>query len=409
MFDFMLNDEEKKLRQEAVDFIKKEVPNELLKSMDRDEIEYPYDYVRKLGAANLLGLRFPKEWGGRGLGWSAEVAVLEEFGTLGTSLACLYSLPSIIGDAIALFGTDAQKEKYLKPTLAGKMICAEALTEPRGGSDFFGATTKAEKKGDYYILNGQKRFIVGAKGADYFLVYVRTAFDAPAHESISVFIVERDFGVEVQEVYGLMGSRGSGTGRIIFKDVKVPAENLVGPLNGGGMIFNKMMIPERLTSAAGAVGTGRACVEVAARYSTQRKAFGRAIMKFQAVNFMLADSLAALDAARGLVYAAARKVDSGQDARRLVSEAKKVGTENSWLAINNSMQIMGGIGYTNVYPIERLLRDSRLAMIWTGTNQIMNALIQHEYYKELAKSGPAGRDVEEDAVNSHLTDEKVFE
>ncbi|HPN94340.1 MAG TPA: acyl-CoA dehydrogenase family protein, partial [bacterium] len=118
MFDFMLNDEEKKLRQEAVDFIKKEVPNELLKSMDRDEIEYPYDYVRKLGAANLLGLRFPKEWGGRGLGWSAEVAVLEEFGTLGTSLACLYSLPSIIGDAIALFGTDAQKEKYLKPTLA---------------------------------------------------------------------------------------------------------------------------------------------------------------------------------------------------------------------------------------------------------------------------------------------------
>lgn len=410
MFEFMLTEEEKKLRKEIISFINREVPKEMIRKMDADEIEYPFEYVRKLGDANLLGLRFPKEWGGRGLNWSAEVVAIEEIGVLGTSLGCLFSLPSIIGDAICNFGTDEQKEKYLKPTLAGKLVCAEALTEPRGGSDFFGATTKAEKKGDCFILNGQKRFIVGAKGADYFLVYVRTgAAGAPPHEAISVFLVERDMGVEVQDVYGLMGSRGSGTGRIVFRDVKVPERNLVGPLNAGGLIFNKMMIPERLTSAAGAVGSARAAIEVAARYTTRRKAFGREIKKFQAVNFMLADSLCLIDSARALVYAAARKVDSGEDARRLVSEAKKVATENGWATINNAMQMMGGIGYTNVYPIERLLRDGRLSMIWTGTNQIMNALIQHEYYAELAKNGPAGRDIEDDAINADKTDEKIYE
>lgn len=408
MFEFMMTEEEKKLRLEIIDFVKS-VPKEMIRGMEKEEIQYPAEYVEELGRRNLLGLRFPKEWGGRGLNWSAEVIAIEEVGVLGTALACLYSLPSIIGEAIAVFGTNVQKEKYLKPILSGKMKCSEALTEPRGGSDFFGATTKAEKDGDHYVLNGQKRFIVGAKGADVFLVYVRTGFDGDPHNSISVFIVERDMGVEVQEVYGLMGSKGGGTGRIVFRDVRVPASNIVGPLNGGGFIFNRMMVPERMTSAAGAVGGGRAAIEVAARYSTRRKAFGRTINKFQAVNFMLAESLSQLDAARSLVYTAARKADSGEDPRRMVSEAKKFATEAGWNAINNAMQMMGGIGYTDVYPIERFMRDMRLAMIWTGTNQIMNALIQHEYYSELKKSGPAGRDVEDDAVNAALTDEKVYE
>lgn len=409
MFDHMLTEEQKKLRKEVIDFVRG-VPKELLRKMDREEVKYPHEYVEELAQKNLIGLRFPKEWGGRGLNWAAEVVAIEEIGALGGALGCLYSLPSIIGEAINFFGTDGQKEKYLKPMLEGKLKCAEALTEPRGGSDFFGATTTAEKKGDYFVLNGQKRFIVGAEGADYFLVYVRTGFDNnDPHNSISVFIVERDMGVDVQEIYGLMGTRGGGTGRIVFRDVKVPESNLVGPLNGGGMIFNRMMVPERMTSAAGAIGSGRVALEVATRYTTRRKAFGRQIRKFQAVNIMVADALTELDAARALVYAAARKQDAGEDARRLVSEAKKKGTESAWMAANNAMQIMGGIGYTDVYPVEKILRDMRLSMIWTGTNQIMNALIQHEYYKELEKSGPGGRDIEDDAVNADMTDEKVYE
>ena len=198
---------------------------------------------------------------------------LEEIGVLGMSLGCLFSLVSIVGEALDVFGTDEQKKKYLEPLLKGKIFCAEALTEPRGGSDFFGATTTAVQKGDYYILNGQKRFVVGADGADIFLVYARTE-GAPG-KSISAFIVERDMGVEAKYIYGLLGTRGGGAGRLVFKDTKVPKENLVLGLNRGADVFNQMMIPERMTSAAGAVGLARAALEVATRYSDKRKAFGQ--------------------------------------------------------------------------------------------------------------------------------------
>jgi hypothetical protein len=308
-------------------------------------------------------------------------------------------MPSIVGEALTRFGTEEQKQKYLVPTLKGKMYSAEGLTEPRGGSDFFGATTTAVDEGDHYILNGEKRFVVGAQDSDWFLVYAKTAPDAPAHQSMSCFIVERAFGVDVQALYGLLGTRGGGTGRVRFKNTPVPKANLVGPLNGAYEIFNRMMVPERLPSGAGAVGMGRAALEVATRYTTRRKAFGKTINQFQAVNFMVADSVAKLDAARSLCYAAARLADTGGDPRRMVSEAKKVGTEAGWDVVNNAMQIMGGIGYTDIYPVERLLRDARLSMIWTGTSQIMNMLIQHEYYRELAKKGPQGRDIENDALN----------
>jgi acyl-CoA dehydrogenase len=212
----------------------------------------------------------------------------------------------------------------------------------------------------------------------------------PPHQSISAFLVDRSDDVKVEYLYGLMGTRGGGTGRLVFNDVRVPAENLLGVENGGGAIFYQMMIPERMTSAGGAIGMGRAAHEVATRYSTRRKAFGTEIKNFQAVNFKVADNVTLLDTSRGIVYLAAASVDSGDIAgrsRRLVSEAKKVATENAWKVVNNAMQIMGGIGYTNVYPIEKMLRDVRLIMIWTGTNEIMDLIIQHEYYKEMASEG----------------------
>ncbi|MBC7259077.1 MAG: acyl-CoA/acyl-ACP dehydrogenase [Chloroflexi bacterium] len=379
MFDWMLTAEQKRLQEEVREFVRS-VPRQLILDMDADKVRYPREYIRWAAERNLLGLRFPAEYGGRGLRWEDEIIALEEVGVLGTSLACLYSLPSIVGEAIAAFGTPAQKEKYLRPTLEGRLTCAEALTEPRGGSDFFGSTCQARREGDVYILNGQKRFVVGAEGADYFFVYART--------------------------------RPEGPGRIYFRDARVPAENLVGEENCAAEIFWRMMIPERMTSAAGAIGMGRAALEVAARYSDLRTAFGQKIRRFQAVSFKVADALTQLDAARGLVYAAARAIDTGQShglIRRMVSEAKKCATETAWLAVNHAMQIMGGIGYTNVYPIERMLRDVRLVMIWTGTNEIMDLLIQHEYYKQLLTEGPAGRDLEMDAPEADRTDEKVYE
>ncbi|WP_051276171.1 acyl-CoA dehydrogenase family protein [Desulfovirgula thermocuniculi] len=410
-FNFMLTPEQERLREEVVQFVK-EVPRQLILDMDAERVHYPREFVQAAASRRLLGLRFAPEYGGRGLDWASEVVALEEVGVLGAALSCLYSLPSIVGEAIYVFGTEEQRQKYLKPTLEGRLFCAEALTEPRGGSDFFGTTTVAKKEGDHYILTGQKRFIVGAEGADYFLVYARTDEQAPPHRGISAFIVERGPKVKVEHVYGLMGTRGGGTGRVVFDGCPVPRENLLGEENGGATVFYRMMVPERLTTAAGALGMARAALEVAARYSARRKAFGRVIKEFQGVSFKVAESITLLDAARSLVYATARAVDSDRvppgRVRRLVSEAKKFATETAWQVINHAMQIMGGIGYTRVYPVERLLRDARLMMIWTGTNEVMNLIIQHEYYRDLAGT-PAGRDVEHDAVDATCEEEKVYE
>ena len=408
MFDVLLSDPERRLRDEVRAFVRDRVPPSLLKEMDADRIRYPREFVEALGDANLLGLRFHRDLGGRGLGWVAEMAALEEVGVLGSALGCAFAMPSIVGEALNAFGAPDQKERYLRPLLAGRIVAAEALTEPRGGSDFFGATTTARRDGDVFVLNGAKRFVVGAEGADLFLVYAKTDPEAKPHKSLSVFLVERAFGVEVMHVYGLMGTRGGGTGRIVFRDLRVPASNLVGPLHAGGEIFNRMMVPERMTSAGGALGSARAALEVAARYSDRRKAFGRPIREFEAVSFKIADSIALLDSARALAYVAARQIDAGLDARRLVSEAKKTATETAWTVVNHAMQVLGGIGYTDVYPVERLLRDVRLMMIWTGSNEIMNLLIQHEYYREVLERAPRTRDVEEDA-NTEAVAEKVFE
>jgi len=209
MLEVFLTEEQRKLREEVREFVKS-IPRQLLLDMDADRVRFPREFLVEAGRRNLLGLRFPRQYGGRGLKWVDELLAMDEISTLGMSLSCLYSLVSICGEALNVFGTEAQKEKYLKPTLEGKLCCAEALTEPRGGSDFFGATTVARKEDGYYVLNGQKRFIVGAEGADYFLVYANTNPGAAAHQALSMFIVERDMGVEAKYVYGLMGTRGGG-------------------------------------------------------------------------------------------------------------------------------------------------------------------------------------------------------
>ena len=409
--DALLTDEEKALKNEVRDFVKSDVSPDLLKKMDRDEITYPREFVKALGDRNFLGLRFSKEYGGRGLTWTAEIAALEEIGVLGMALSCAFAMPSIVGEALHTFGSEEQKEKFLKPMLKGELVSAEALTEPRGGSDFFGATTVAKREGDYFTVKGQKRFVVAASGADFFVVYCKTNPEGRPHERISLILIEADReGVEAKHLYNLLGTRGGGTGRLLFKDVKVPVSNLIGELNQGALIFNYMMVPERLTSAGGSLGLARAALEVATRYSNRRYAFGRKIREYQAISFKVADAITQLDAARAITHAAGKAADTHlPSARRMVSEAKKFSTDMCWDVCNLAMRIVGGIGYTNVFPIEKMVRDARLAQIWTGTNEIMSLLIQHEYYKELINDPNPPRISEEDAEEAHLEDEKVYE
>lgn len=411
--DEMLTPEENVLRTKVKDFVKS-VPRQLLLDMDADKIRYPKEFLVEAGKAGLLGLRFPAEYGGSGLTWVSELVALEEVGVLGTSLGCLYSLVSIVGEAIHKFGSEEQKEKYLKAMIAGELGVAEALTEPRGGSDFFAASTIARREGDVFYLSGQKRFVVGAEGADLFLIYGKIDGIDDPKEAMTAFLVERGPGLEVSHVYGLMGTRGGGTGRITLRNVPVRVAQILGGeagIGNGTAVFNQMMIPERMTSAGGAIGMGRAAMEVAARYADRRRAFGQKIRQFEGVSFKIAESVTLLDAARALNLATAHAIEGGADpgkVRRLVSESKKFSTEAAWNVVNHAMQILGGIGYTDIFPVERLLRDIRLITIWTGTNEIMNLVIQHEYYKEFGKTQNAGRIVEEDAAGAEFSEEKEY-
>ncbi len=410
----LFNQKDKALQKEVQEFVAS-IPRSLLLKMDAEEVIYPREFLEQAGKHNLLGLRFREEWGGRNLPWTSELVALEEVGVLGTALACLYSLVSIVGEAVHTFGTTSQKIKYLGPMIRGELGVAEGLTEPRGGSDFFGATTTARREEDTFYLTGQKRFIVGAEGADLFMIYARVEEIENPKKAMTAFLVERGQGVEVHHVYGLMGARGGGTGRLVFKNTPVPLENVLGGESGIGKgtdVFHRMMVPERMTSAGGAIGMGRSALEIATRYADRRKAFGQKIRQFEGVSFKIAESITLLDAARGLNFIVGSAIDAGQPdgkVRRLVSEAKKFSTDAAWTIVNHAMQVLGGIGYTNIYPVERLLRDVRLLSIWTGTNEIMNLIIQHEFYKEFLENPPVHRNIEADAEEADLDEEKVFE
>jgi alkylation response protein AidB-like acyl-CoA dehydrogenase len=414
MFEYLLSEEALKLRDEVRDFVKS-VPRSLILDMDRDRVQFPKEFLQEAGRRHLMGCRYPQQWGGRDLDWVATATVMEEVGTLGYIFACVFGVGAeLVCDAIVQHGSDKQLETYVKPLLAGKRFAAECLTEPRGGSDFFGTTTKARWEKDRYVLSGQKRFIVGAEGADFFLVYARTNPDAEPHKSLTCFIVDRGPGVKTQYLYGLMGCRGGGAGRLVFDGVEVPPENVVGKVDGAYEVFNTMMVPERLGTAAMTIGAARPALEVATGYTSRRKAFGQVINRFQGVSFQVAEAAMLLDAARAMVYAACRAVDAGIDrrrVRRMVSETKKFVTESCQKVAHNAMQVMGGIGYTDIYPVERIFRDLRLSSIWTGTNEVMSTIIAAEWYREhaAARKAAATRDLENDAKSADAEGEKIFE
>lgn len=412
MFDFLLNDAQKAFREELRELVRW-VPKQLILDMAEDRVRFPREFLAEAGRRNLLGCRYPRQWGGREMDWVSTCMAMEEVGTLGYIFACVFGVGGeLVCDAIVKHGTDDQRARYVAPLLRGEIFAAECLTEPRGGSDFFGTTTTAEERGGVFVLNGQKRFIVGAEGADYFLVYARTNPDpnAKPHQTISCFIVDRGPGVKVEYQYGLMGCRGGGTGRLSFQNVEVPAANVVGKVNGALDVFNTMMIPERLGTAAMTIGAARPALDVAGAYTLKRKAFGKSISEFQGVSFQIAEAATLLDASRAMVHATSRAVDVGlppSETRRLVSETKKFVTESCQKAARHAMQVMGGIGYTDVFPVERIVRDLGLASIWTGTSEVMSMIVAHEWYREHGRRPPV-RDHEADAPGADAAGEKVL-
>ncbi len=413
MYDALLSKEQLELRDEVRDFVKW-VPRDLIIGMDNNTIKYPKEFLQEAGRRNLLGIRLSKEWGGRGVSRLMASVAIEEIATLGYIFSCLIGVDSELAcGAIISYGTDEQKEKFVRPTLKGEKFAAVCLTEPHVGSNFFGVSTFAEDKGDHFVINGQKRFIVGAEGADYFLVYAKTDNEAKPRNSLTAFIVERGPGVETKYLYNLMGCRGGGTGRLVFKDVIVPKENIVGKLNGAYEAFDSQMVGERLGTAAMTIGAARPALEIATKYTTKRKAFGLTINHFQGVSFQIAEATMLLDTCRSMIYSTSRLDDEKADPaliRRLIAESKLFIADACQKVAHNAIQVMGGIGYTDVYPIEKIVRDLRLASIWTGTNEVMSMITAHEWYKGFKhRDKAATRDIEVDAPNAFAEGEKIYD
>ena len=388
--DVMLSQEEISFREEFRTFLSGLDLSFILRMDKEDEKEFPKEFVRQLGKNNYLGIPLPKEVGGRGLNTVCAILAEEELGTLAFPLGCAMGMSTYLCRAIYKYGNPDLWKRYIVPTMKADLICAEGITEPLKGSDIARLMTTAKKEGNHYIISGEKRFQKGGIGADWFLTFARTNPNIAPHKGITAFIAERKYGVQVVEQFNLMGWRGMGASHLLFKDVAVPEENRVGEEGQGFEILMYLLQTERLMEGATALGSARECLKIAVRYSDSREQFEKKIREFQGISFKVADLAASLDAGRLLCLRAARGIDEQKRRpNQEVAMAKFFSTEAAWNIIDQCLQILGGIGYTDYYPIERFLRDVRVAKIYTGTNEIMRDLTQRGIYDELLSEKPS--------------------
>ncbi len=349
-----------------------------------EEGMFPRDILQKLGEQHLLGTAFSKSDGGVGLGWSFEVIVAEEISAVSaaTEMARLAS-GALYAAPLAYFASKAQKHRFLRPVLAGDKVGALALTEPGAGSDAGSIKTHAERRGEVFVLNGEKRFITNGGVADFLFVFAVTNPGKPPKSGVSALVVPRDSeGVQTVKTYGLLGMHGANVVHLRFRNVRVPEENVVGGLHRGFPILLDELDRERPAVAAGMLGIARSAFESAVDYSSKREQFGRPIREFEGVSFKLADMLVKLEASRLLILKAARFLDEGKLAPLEGAIAKLFATESAFEITHQALQVHGGIGYTKDLPIERYFRDARFMMIGGGTSEIMRFLIQREIYKK---------------------------
>ena len=388
--DVMLSQEEISFREEFKTFLGGLDLSFILTMDKEDEKEFPKDFVRALGQNHYLGIPLPKKVGGRGLSTVCAILAEEELGALAFPLGCAMGMSTYLCRAIHKYGNPDLWKRYIIPTMRADLICAEGITEPLKGSDIARLMTTAKRQGKSYIVSGEKRFQKGGIGADWFLTFARTDPGVPPHKGITAFIAERKHGVQVVEQFNLMGWRGMGASHLLFKDVAVPEENRVGDEGQGFEILMYLLQTERLMEAATALGSARECLKIAVRYSDAREQFEKKIREFQGISFKIADMAASLDAGRLLCLRAAKLIDEEERRpNKEVAMAKFFSTEAAWNIIDQCLQILGGIGYTDYYPIERFLRDVRVSKIYTGTNEIMRELTQRAIYEEFMIEKPS--------------------
>lgn len=348
--------------------------------------EIPPHVVQGLKDLGLFGMTVPEEYGGLGLSMFEEASLVFEICYAQPSFRSYFGTTNGVGTlGIINYGTEEQKRKYLPKLASGEMMASFALTEPDSGSDAASLTTKAVKDGDFYVLNGTKRFITNAIHAGVFTVFARTAPKEAGTNGISAFLVERNTpGLTVAKPYKKMGFAGSHESDVIFEDMRVPASALLGPEGTGFKNAMKSLDHARLHMSAVATGLCQRLLDEGMRYAMERKQFGKPISSFQMIQSMLADSQAELLAARAMVEKAARNKDAGHNVTKEAACCKYFATEAAGRIADRMLQIHGGNGYIKEYAIERLYRDVRLLRIYEGSSQILQIITAREMIREFA-------------------------
>ena len=340
------------------------------------EGHFPRDELRALGELGAMGVVTPERWGGAGLDYVSLAVALEEIAAGDGATSTIVSVQnSVVCGPIAAFGTDAQKEQHLKPLARGERLGCFCLTEPQVGSDAGAIATRAERSGDHYVLNGVKQFITTGKNADIAVVFAVTDKGA-GKKGISGFVVDtKSPGYIVARVEDKLGQRASDTAQILFENCRVPAANLLGREGEGYRIALSNLEAGRIGIAAQAVGMARAALEAALAYARERTSFGTPLTGHQAINFKLADMATEIEVARQMVWHAAALRDAGQPCLKEASMAKLFASEMAERVSSSAIQVHGGYGYVNDFPVERIYRDVRVCQIYEGTSEIQRLVI----------------------------------
>lgn len=371
-----MNFEESAVQTELRELTRKFAQKELIPIVEKDEEEERFrpEVISKLGELGLTGIPVPEDYGGAGLGYQEYAVTIEELAAANTGYAISVAVTGLPQVILNLFGNEAQKKKYIPPLASGRAIGAFSLTEAGSGSDAGALRTTAKRDGDHYVINGTKLYTTQGDVAETIILMARTG--EPGPKGVSAFIVEKGMpGLKYGKREKKMGAHTSHTMELVLENLRVPAENLVGKEGDGFKVAMTALDSGRITIAAGAIGISRAALDVAVNHSREREQFGKPIAEFQGVSFMLADMATQLDAARLMVQRAAWLKDNGKPFSIEAAMAKLFATDMAMKVTTDAVQILGGAGYTQDFPVERYMREAKVLQIVEGTNQIQRMII----------------------------------
>ncbi len=371
------------LRDAVAEFARREIAP-LAEATDRDN-QFPLPLWPKLGALGVLGLTVDEAWGGSDMGYLAHVVAMEEISRASASIGLSYGAHSnLCVNQLAKNGNEDQKRRYLPKLVSGEYIGALAMSEPGAGSDVVSMKLRADKRGDRYVLNGNKMWITNGPDADVLIVYAKTDPTA-GPRGITAFLIEKGFkGFSTAQKLDKLGMRGSNTCELVFEDCEVPEENVLGAVGRGVNVLMSGLDFERVVLSGGPLGIMQACLDVVAPYVHERKQFGQSIGEFQLMQGKLADMYVGLSVCRAYVYAVARACDRGETTRKDAAGAILYSAEKATWMAGQAIQALGGNGYINDYPTGRLWRDAKLYEIGAGTSEIRRMLIGRELFGETA-------------------------